>query len=725
MKKIDPQTVQQILDAADIVEVVSDFVSLKRRGANYIGLCPFHADRNPSFSVSRSKGVCKCFSCGKGGSPVGFIMEHEQLSYQEALRWLAAKYNIPVEEHELTAEEIQRETERENLLAVNDFAMKWFERQITDSDEGRDVGLAYFRHRGISDVMVKRFNLGFSSGPRDALYTEAVRRGYSERYLLETGLCGKSDKEQKFYDRFYGRVIYPVLTVSGKVVAFGGRTLKTDKQVSKYINSPESDIYSKRRELYGLFQAKKAIVKADRCILVEGYMDVISMHQAGVENVVASSGTALTVEQIRLIRRFTKNVTVVYDSDAAGIKASLRGIDMLLEEGMNVKVLQLPDGDDPDSFSQNHSSTEVEQYFAGHQTDFIRFKTSILLADGNASDPTVRAQVISDIVRSIAVIPDEITRNVYIQECSQMMALPEEVLLRQMSRYLADHLEHRRNERQRSEQAGNLKKEAAQIPAAIPPDRPAVTATTAHETAVLRKAELALATYMVKYGCAHLCDNVDTDGNTSPVTVLQYIDHELEAEAITLANADISMAFERARAIASNDWPQERLRKEEQLKQERNEKYARGVEYIRQNASNVGQISSMEKDLIERIDEEYFMALDEFDSLFVGHKLCSSDQSQIRNLATSLISEKYQMSKIHTKYAKVETERERLVEYVPRAVCELKNAIISLQIKQMSELLSQSAGDFQRQSEIMLKIHELDLTRRELASYLGDRVIVP
>ncbi len=378
MKKIDNATVQRILDAADIVEVVSDFVALKKRGANYVGLCPFHNDRSPSFYVSKSKGMCKCFSCGEGGSPVSFIMKLEQLSFTEALRYLAKKYNIEIEEREMTDEEKRAEGDRENMLVLNEFAMRYFEKTLKDTPDGRDIGLSYFRYRGISDAMIERFHLGYALDQRDALFKTATERGYSEQYLYSTGLCTKTE-DGRVYDRFRGRVIYPIFTLSGKVVAFGGRTLSKEKKIAKYVNSPESQIYEKRRELYGLFQAKKAISKEGKCIIVEGYMDVISMHQSGICNVVASSGTALTVEQVRLIKRFTNNVTLIYDSDAAGIKASLRGIELLLQDGMDIKVLLLPEGEDPDSFAQHHSSTEVEEYIKANETDFISFMARILM----------------------------------------------------------------------------------------------------------------------------------------------------------------------------------------------------------------------------------------------------------------------------------------------------------------------------------------------------------
>ena len=370
MKKIDEETRQRILDAADIVEVVSDFVSLKRRGANYIGLCPFHNERTPSFSVSRSRGICKCFSCGEGGSAVNFIMKIENIGYYDALKYLARKYGIEVKEHEMSDAEREAESRRESMMAVNTFALEHFEHNISETESGRDIGLAYFRERGINDAMIKHFHLGYAIDKPDDLLSAATAKGYREQYLIDTGLCARTERGT-VYDRFKGRVIYPIFSVSGRPIAFGGRTLRSDKKIAKYVNSPESEIYHKSSVLYGLFQAKQSIVRKDKCFLVEGYMDVISMCQAGIENVVASSGTSLTQGQIRLIHRFTHNVTVIYDSDAAGIKASLRGIDLLLAEGLDIKVLLLPDGDDPDTFAQHNSSADVEKYITENEQDFI------------------------------------------------------------------------------------------------------------------------------------------------------------------------------------------------------------------------------------------------------------------------------------------------------------------------------------------------------------------
>ncbi|MDE6270203.1 MAG: DNA primase, partial [Muribaculaceae bacterium] len=503
MGRIDQETVRQILDAANIVDVVSDFVSLKRRGANYIGLCPFHNERTPSFSVSPARGICKCFSCGKGGSPVNFIMEHEQMNFQEALRYLARKYNIEIREHELTDEERAAESERESLFAVNEFALEHFRHNLTDTEDGRDIGLAYFRERGINDEMIRRFYLGYALDRSNALYNAAKAKGFEDKFLVKSGLCIQSEERHTIYDRFKGRVIYPVHSISGKVVAFGGRTLRSDKQVAKYVNSPESEIYHKSSQLYGMFQAKRSIVEKGKCILVEGYMDVISMHQVGITNVVASSGTSLTEGQIRLIHRFTENVTVIYDSDPAGIKASLRGIDMLLAEGLNIKVLLLPDGEDPDSFAQKHTTREVEEYIAANETDFIRFKTRILLKDA-ADDPIRRASVINDVLRSIAAIDDLVKTQVYLAECARNFGVAEESLGLQLARI-------------KSGKAEEDEKRARMRQAVQPAETPRHASADGVEdeakvVAFLSNFEKRLLRYVVKYAVCDFCDVENEDG---------------------------------------------------------------------------------------------------------------------------------------------------------------------------------------------------------------------
>jgi DNA primase len=426
---IDRETVNRIMDAAQIVDVVSDFVTLHKAGANFKGLCPFHNERTPSFVVSPAKNYCKCFACGKGGNPVHFIMEHEQMTFPEALRYLAKKYNIEIKERELTDKERQAESERESLFIVNEWACSYFEDQLYNSVDGQAIGMTYFHSRAFRNDTIKKFRLGYCPSQKNAMASAAKLQGYKDEYLEKTGVCYRKD-DGRMQDRFWGRVIFPVFTLSGKVVAFGGRVLDaaTKGVKVKYVNSPESTIYNKSAELYGLFQAKQAIVRQDRCFLVEGYTDVISMHQSGIENVVASSGTSLTPGQIRLIHRFTDNITILYDGDEAGIHASLRGIDMLLEEGMNVKVLLLPDGDDPDSFARKHNATEYQAYIEANQVDFIRFKTNLLLKDAG-NDPIRRAGLINNIVKSIAVIPDDIICSVYVHECSEAMEVDEKLLV--------------------------------------------------------------------------------------------------------------------------------------------------------------------------------------------------------------------------------------------------------------------------------------------------------
>lgn len=423
---IDEATKQRILDAAKIEEVVGDFVTLRRRGVNLIGLCPFHNEKTPSFTVSPSKNICKCFGCGKGGTPVNFIMQHEHLSYPDALRYLAKKYNIEIVEKELTAEEMQARTKRESMMALNEFAGRYFVDQLWRTEEGQSVGLSYFRERGFSDAILQKFQLGYSQNQYHAFSDEAIKSGFSATVLSDVGLATRSDRGG-MVDRFRGRVMFPVHSLSGRIVAFGGRVLVQTEKSAKYVNSPESEIYHKSNELYGIYFAKESMVQNDAVYLVEGYTDVLSMHEAGIQNVVASSGTSLTQGQIRMIHRFTSNITVLYDGDAAGIKASIRGIDLLLEEGMNVKVVLLPDGDDPDSFAKKHNANELIEYIKEHQVDFIQFKSGLLLEDAG-NDPIKKSQLINDIVQSIAVIPDAITRSLYIQECAIRFSVRESLL---------------------------------------------------------------------------------------------------------------------------------------------------------------------------------------------------------------------------------------------------------------------------------------------------------
>ena len=441
---IDKPTIARIMDSIKIEEVVSEFVTLKKRGINYIGLCPFHNDSHPSFSVSPTRGICHCFTCGKGGNAINFLMELEQMTYPDALRWLAKKYNIEIQEREMTSEEKQRESERESMFIVNEWAAKYFQDILQNDVDGRAIGMQYFRSRGFRDDIIRKFQLGFALPQRTALFDEAVKKGYNPKYLTATGLCFKVDKDEagnrsgqdQYLDRFSGRAIFPWTSVSGKIVAFGGRVLDTrTKGVNqKYVNSPDSEIYHKERELYGLFQAKKAIAKEDCVYMVEGYTDVISMHQCGIENVVANSGTALSIHQIRLLHRFTSNIVLLYDGDAAGVHAALRGTDMLLEEEMNVKVLLLPEGDDPDSFARNHTAEDFRKYIEDHQVDFIQFKTDISLR--GVTDPVKRSQAINSIVESISKIKNQITRAAYITDCAHRLGVNEAIIVNALNNFV-------------------------------------------------------------------------------------------------------------------------------------------------------------------------------------------------------------------------------------------------------------------------------------------------
>ena len=441
---IDKPTIARIMDSTKIEEVVSEFVTLKKRGINYIGLCPFHNDSHPSFSVSPTRGICHCFTCGKGGNAINFLMELEQMTYPDALRWLAKKYNIEIQEREMTSEEKQRESERESMFIVNEWAAKYFQDILQNDVDGRAIGMQYFRSRGFRDDIIRKFQLGFALPQRTALFDEAVKKGYNPKYLTATGLCFKVDKDEagnrsgqdQYLDRFSGRAIFPWTSVSGKIVAFGGRVLdsRTKGVNQKYVNSPDSEIYHKERELYGLYQAKKAIAKEDCVYMVEGYTDVISMHQCGIENVVANSGTALSIHQIRLLHRFTSNIVLLYDGDAAGVHAALRGTDMLLEEEMNVKVLLLPEGDDPDSFARNHTAEDFRKYIEDHQVDFIQFKTDISLR--GVTDPVKRSQAINSIVESISKIKNQITRAAYITDCAHRLGVNEAIIVNALNNFV-------------------------------------------------------------------------------------------------------------------------------------------------------------------------------------------------------------------------------------------------------------------------------------------------
>ena len=519
---IDRATVDKIMDATNIVDVVGEFVTLRKAGVNYKGLCPFHDDKTPSFMVSPSKQICKCFACGEGGTAINFLMKHEQITYPEALRWLAKKYNIEIQEKELTDEERQQQSDRESMFIVNEWAKTYFQEILKNDPDGIAIGKQYFRSRGIRDDIVEKFCLGFALPQKDALAKAAQKAGYQAEFLEKTGLCIKNEKG--LYDRYAGRVIFPWLNVSGKVVAFGGRLLdaRTKGVQQKYVNSPDSEIYHKDHELYGLYQAKKAIAKEDRVYMVEGYTDVIAMHQSGIENVVANSGTALSVYQIKLLRRFTQNITLLYDGDEAGIHAAMRGTDMLLAEGMNIKVLLLPDGDDPDSFAKKHSAQELKDYIEKNQTDFITFKTRLTVE--NVTDPVKRSEAISGIVKSISVIPDQILRSTYLSELSQRMDIKEQTLINSMNDMIRKDVEEKEKERERNP--------VSLIPGTITPDS---------------KVEELIIQSIIRDGEKVIFEHVEMDdGGFVDLTVAQYVSYDLGQDDIRFHNELYNQILEEA-----------------------------------------------------------------------------------------------------------------------------------------------------------------------------------
>ena len=526
---IDRATIDKIMDATNIVDVVGEFVTLRKAGVNYKGLCPFHDDKTPSFMVSPSKQICKCFACGEGGTAINFLMKHEQITYPEALRWLAKKYNIEVEEKELTEEEKKEQSDRESMFIVNDWAMKYFQDVLKNDPDGIAIGKQYFRSRGIRDDIIEKFNLGYALSKRDALALAAQKAGYQVEFLEKTGLCIRN--ERGVYDRYAGRVIFPWLNVSGRVVAFGGRLLdaRTKGVQQKYVNSPDSEIYHKERELYGLFQAKKAIAKEDRVYMVEGYTDVIAMHQCGLENVVANSGTALSNYQIRLLRRFTQNITLLYDGDEAGIHAAMRGTDMLLAEGMNIKVLLLPDGDDPDSFSRKHTAQEFKDYIEQNATDFISFKTRLTVE--NVTDPVKRSEAIGGIVKSISVVPDQILRSTYLSELSQRLGIKEQTLLNSMNGMIRKDIE----EKEKNSQGTVLNESSATENSLRTVPTEFIGLHTVDEQTL--EVERLLIQSVIRDGEKVIYENIETeDGGTTNLTVAQYIAYDLGQDGLTFHN---------------------------------------------------------------------------------------------------------------------------------------------------------------------------------------------
>ena len=748
---IDHNTVQQILDAADIVDVVSDFVSLKKRGANWIGLCPFHNDRRPSFYVSRAKGICKCFACGEGGSAVNFIMKHEQLSYPEALRYLARKYHIEIQEKELTDEEKQAQSEREAMLMLNEWACAYFEKLLHETQAGQEIGLSYFKERGFNDATIKEFRLGYSSEGYDDLYKAAIAQGFNPKLLFDVGLCLPDDHGG--HDRFRGRVMFPIMNIAGKVIAFGGRTLRKDKEVAKYVNSPESSIYSKRNVIYGLHQAKREISKEDKCFIVEGYADVISMHQAGFKNVIASSGTALTEGHIHAIRRFTSNITEMFDGDAAGIKAAIRGVDMLLKEGLNIKVLPLPPEDDPDTFVRAHSHTEVEDYIKQNECDFINFKSGVVLNDAQ-NDPIKRSAAITDVVKSIALIPDEIARMVYAKECSNLFGFDEQTILRQIKQHRNKYIEQWHKERQ--QQQAREQRQAAQqaggkSPAQQPEpqyDTPTLPPTlddfvesdsthgngadnrdiAAHNGVDIQEREVIR--LIVNYGMCYLTDTQYDDETVRPTTVLEYINNELLMDQMDFSNRLYKRTFEIAKRFI-DPYYRDLASFNSQLEKDTREFISQ--EMVQTDDQEPLELDShslivaqenKEKSIQAKANATAMKKLMDFSSSYLMKLLCSIDDDQVRQLACELATDNLpQLSKIHTKYTVIVEERDRLLSIVPERLYNWKNALLIIKINEVKAQIASAAAD--QLPQLLEHLQELYSVRHQLAAIIGDRVVNP
>lgn len=647
------------MDAVQIVDVVSEFVTLRKRGVNYVGLCPFHDDKTPSFYVSPSKGVCKCFSCGKGGSAVHFIMEHEQITYPEALRWLANKYNIEIRERELTDDERREASERESMFIVNEWAKDYFQDIMYNDVDGQAIGKQYFRSRGIRDDIMRKFQLGYALTRRNALSEAALAKGYKEEFLLKTGLCYKKDNGE-LVDRYAGRVIFPWLNVSGKVNAFGGRLLdsRTKGVQQKYVNSPDSDIYHKDHELYGLYQAKKAIVKEDCVYMVEGYTDVIAMHQCGVENVVANSGTALSNYQIRLLRRFTSNVVLLYDGDEAGIHAAMRGTDMMLAEGMNIKVLILPDGDDPDSFSRKHSAEELKAYIDSHQTDFIQFKTDQLLR--GVTDPVKRSEAIGSIVKSVSVIPNQITRDTYLRECSHRLQMSEQTLINTMNGFIRGEQENKVKEKEREQRRMQARQEGEASPEGgeQPAEQPRMGLHTVEEQST--EVERMLVQNIIRHGEEIIFEGLETeDGQTINLSVAQFIDYDLSQDGLRFADELSNRILAEA---------------------------------------------------VEHCNDEGFKA----ENYFTQHP-----DLAISRLAGTLAMSNYQLSRSLAMQHKPESLRQRVVHLI----LDFRMDIVKRRLKDIQMQLRQAGSDMERIRQLMQEHKDTQLLRDALARQLGSDII--
>ncbi|MBO5188285.1 MAG: DNA primase [Alistipes sp.] len=662
---IDRETVDRIYAAADIVDIIGDFVTLKRKGVNYTACCPFHNEKTPSFIVSPAKGVYKCFGCGKGGNAVTFLMEHESLTYPEALKMVAKRYNIEVQEREQTEEDVRRNNDRESMFAVNSWAADYFINYLHRDDEGIAVGLSYFRQkRELTDATIQKFGLGFCPSRGDRMSKDALAAGYKKEFLLSTGLSKERESDQSLYDRFRDRVIFPVHNISGRVVAFGARTLRSDKEVAKYLNSPESEIYSKKNELYGLYFAKRAIQQQDCAIMVEGYLDVISMHQAGVENVVASSGTSLTTEQIRLLGRFTRNMTVIYDGDSAGIKASLRGIDMILKEGMNVRVVSLPEGEDPDTFARGRSSEELQRYIHDHEQDFLDFKAHLLL-DEAQGDPIRKASLITDMVQSIAQIPDSIQRSVYIKECARTMDIDEQILIGEVARKRmattgdreADDFVRRQMARQRREEG------QAPMPQAGETEFRARIEVGSSVDALERE----LVRDLLKYG--HRFFNFKEGKNMVACNVAEVIFGELDADNLHFTDERYNQILETYRA----EW----------------QRLGTGVE----------------------VSHDHFVSHVNPDVCNIAVDILMADDNYVP-------SELWRRKEVH-----VESEEEMLANGVPKAVTLYKSKVVERLIREEQQKLASGALSEAEEESILRHLSQLNSIKVTIANRLQRMIL--
>ena len=664
---IDRATVDKIIDSARIVDVVGEFVTLRKAGVNYKGLCPFHDDKNPSFMVSPAKNICHCFVCGKGGTPVGFLMEHEQMTYPEALRWLAKKYHIEIVEKELSKEELEQQNAREAMFVVNEWAAKYFNETMKTDPDGIAIGKQYFRSRGIRDDIIEKFRLGFALPQRTALSTAAIKAGYKADYLLQTGLCysvGDNDKPESgkragLVDRYAGRVIFPWFNISGKVVAFGGRKLDaaTKGVQQKYVNSPESEIFHKERELYGIYQAKKAIVREDCVFMVEGYTDVLAMHQAGIENVVANSGTALSHTQIQMLHRFTQNITLLYDGDEAGIHAAMRGTDMLLEHGMKVRVLLLPDGDDPDSFARKHSSTQLREYIAENQTDFITFKSRLTVE--NTTDPVKRAEAIAGIVKSISVVPDQILRTAYITDFSLRVGMKEETLVNELNKYVRKNIEEKSKERdiRQQREAEQQQQDDGSTVEVEAPQRIAVSQKVSNR---VEEVELLLLREVVRHGHETIFSDVETeDGSTISINVAQYIHYDLSQDGISLSRPVYQRMLEEA---------------------------------------------------VDKSSDEAFNATSYF---------CSHSDLDISRLATALAVERHQLGGRFV----VNYDERNLQQRVVHLILDLRFAIMENKLRSIERQLRQAGNDVRHSLELLREHKETKVIRDMLAKRIGNELV--